>query len=350
MRYYTVDPIGTIDNLQVRERSRPQGLAANEVLVKVRAVSLNYKDLVLAWGMVPLNNNGAEYVPVSDGAGEILAVGDGISKFKAGDRVVGTFFPDWLDGPADLNKANALGREYEGMLAEYVVLKEQTLVKIPDYLSFEEAATFPCAAVTAWHALFEKGQVKSGQYVLTMGSGGVSLFALQFAKAMGATVIATTGNKQKEDMLKAAGADHVINYNDCPDWDQEVLNLTQGAGVDVIVEVGGPLTFQKSLNAVKFGGRISAVGVLTGIEGDFNPTNIIFKSVTINGVFVGSKRMLEDALSFAEKHDIHPVIDRETFTFDQVPAAYAKMQVQKHVGKLVITMNGEETAAEGAAA
>lgn len=345
MRYYTVDPIGTLDNLQMRERAKPEELGAGDVLVQVRAVSLNYKDLVLAWGMVPLNNNGAEYIPVSDGAGEVVAVGSGVQAFKVGDRVVGNFFPDWIDGPADLAKASSLGREYEGMLAEFVALPEQTLVKIPDRMSYGEAATFPCAAVTAWHALFEKGTVNAGDYVLTMGSGGVSLFALQFAKAQGAIVIATTGDEGKEEKLRAAGADHVINYNKCPDWDQEVLAITDGAGVDVVVEVGGPLTFQKSLNATGFGGRISAVGVLTGIEGGFNPTDIIFKSVTVNGVFVGNKRMLEDALAFADSHDIFPVIDDDVFSFDQVPAAYEKMQAQKHVGKIVITLDGAGLAA-----
>lgn len=339
MRYYTIEDIGERFAAALRERSIPEIAGPNDVLVRVKSVSLNYKDLALGLGMLPFNTIGAEPVPGSDGAGEVVETGAGVEHFRTGDRVVASFFPDWLDGAPSLAKSNALGREYDGMLQEYVVLPADALVKIPPSLSYDDAAAFPCAGATAWHALMEKARIKKGDIVLTMGAGGVSLFALQIAGAAGATVISTTGRAERENLLTVLGADHVINYKTHPDWEQEVLRLTQGAGADVIVEVGGPATFQKSLAAAAFGGRISAVGVLSGLEGHFNPADIIFKSVSVNGIFVGSRAMLERALQFYHAHGLKPVTDPETFHFRDAASAYKKLRDQRHVGKIIIRVS-----------
>lgn len=335
MKYFTIDPIGSLDNLILREGQQPTPQRQMDVVVKLKAATLNYKDLVLALGWLPLNNCGAEYVPLSDGAGEVVAVGSAVRDLAPGDRVVGAFFPDWQDG-APTGDEPALGRELSGMLSEYVCLPAHAWVKIQNEMRFEDAAAFPCAGVTAWNALCEKGDVKPSQTVLTMGTGGVSMFALQIAKAAGATVIATTGSSEKEVILRDAGADHVINYQQSPDWDQEVLRLTNGKGVDVIVEVGGAQTFQKSLNAVAFGGRISCVGVLAGVDGMADPTNIIFKSLSLDGVFVGNTRMLREVMNFFQDKGLRPIRDTEVFAFENAGGAYSRFAAQAHSGKVTI--------------
>lgn len=349
MQYYALDPIGDIQNLTIRNRDIPVPENDTDVVVKIESTSLNYKDLVLARGDLPLNNNGAKHVPVSDGAGRIVAKGASVTEMQLGERVVAGFFPDWVDGGPSGDETS-LGHERPGMLSEYVRLPAHALVKIPPTLGFADAASFPCAGVTAWNALVEKAGVDKGDTVLTMGTGGVSMFALQIAKAKGATVISLTGSKKKETILKKTGADHVINYGQIPDWDREVRDLTGGGGVDVIVEVGGAQTFQKSLNAAAFGARISAVGVLAGITGAVDPTSIIFKSLTVSGVFVGSTRMLKDVMTFFHMNGLHPVLDERPFSFAEVPAAFSRLDTQQHTGKVIIDVAGSRPTKRSASA
>ncbi|KZL21198.1 Alcohol dehydrogenase [Pseudovibrio axinellae] len=337
MKYYVFDPIGDISNLVQRTGRIPSPHKDNDVIIRVEATSLNYKDLVLAHGHLALNNNSAEYVPLSDGAGRVVATGASAKYLSVGERVVASFFPTWENGLPTGNE-KALGRELSGMLSEYIRLPAEALVSVPRTFNSAQAAAFPCAGVTAWNALVEMGQFNAGHTVLTMGTGGVSIFALQIAKASGATVIALTGSATKEAFLHHLGADHVINYRQNTDWDEKVLQLTHGSGADIILEVGGAKTFQKSLNAAAFGGRISAVGVLAGVDGMANPTDIIFKSLTINGVYVGNTRMLTDVLNFFEKNKLQPIIDSHSFNFETVPQAYAHMQTQEHIGKIIIDL------------
>ena len=226
-----------------------------------------------------------------DGAGEVVEVGAGVSSVKAGDRVAGTYFQDWLSGPVTANIfRTVLGQTIDGVLAEYVALKEHGVVRIPEHLSFEEAATLPCAGLTAWQALVTEGRIKAGDTVVVMGTGGVSIFALQFALLCGARVIATTGSDSKMERLKSLGASAVINYKTTPEWDKQVLELTGGAGADHVVEVGGAGTLPRSLRAVRHGGFISLIGILGGAGEKFSPGNIILKGVRLQGIFVGSQR------------------------------------------------------------
>ncbi|MEM9635880.1 MAG: NAD(P)-dependent alcohol dehydrogenase [Pseudomonadota bacterium] len=335
MRYYVLEPQGEIENIKQREGPRPTIANPNDVLVRVKATTLNYKDLALAWGWLPLNNAGADYIPLSDGSGEVFEVGADVTEFAPGDRVVAAFFPEWQDGAPTGNEL-ALGRELPGMLSEFVCLPSHALVKIPPSLTFEQAATFPCAGVTAWNALCETAKLKATDTVLTMGTGGVSVFAIQIAKAKGARVIATTGSAEKESFLKKLGADHVVNYRKTGDWDKTVIDLTDGRGADVIVEVGGAQTFQKSLNAAAFGGRISCVGVLAGVEGHADPTSITFKSLSVRGVYVGSTTMLRQCFKFFHTHGIVPSLDSAQFSFDAPAEAYSHLARQAHTGKVVI--------------
>ncbi|GGX63609.1 NADPH:quinone oxidoreductase [Tateyamaria omphalii] len=338
MRYYAFGSIADIDSLHLKTKNNPVPLNDTDVIVRVEAASLNYKDLALARGDLPLNNGGGEHVPVSDGAGRVVAKGSAVTNVELGERVVAGFFPDFVDGNPN-GSEKSLGHELQGMLSEFVRLPAHALVKIPPTLSFAEAAAFPCAGVTAWNALIEKGELGHEDTVLTMGTGGVSMFALQIAKAKGATVISLTGTEAKKAVLRQAGADHVVNYNRITDWDRAVLELTDGRGVDVIVEVGGAKTFQRSLNAATFGGRISAVGVLAGIAGAVDPTSIIFKSLTVNGVFVGNTRMLGDVVAFYNTNALHPVLDTETFRFEEAQAAFSRLMTQQHTGKIVIDVS-----------
>ena len=335
MAYWTVDPVGRIDKLARREGDELRPESDDDVIVRTRAASLNYKDLALILGWLPLKSDGGDYVPLSDGAGDVVAIGKAVRDFSIGDRVTASFFPHWQAGPPSSETASALGCELGGWLRDHVRLPASALIKVPPGMSAEQAAAFPCAGVTAWHAIVEKARVGERDTVLIMGTGGVSLFALQIAKHQGARVIAITGQASKEDDLRALGADHVIDRKATPDWDAEVLAHTDGRGVDVVVEVGGPRTFQKSLNSLAFGGRISAVGVLSGVEGALNPADFVFKSASVHGIFVGSKSMLIDALAYFHNHGIGPVIDT-VFDVADVQAAYRRLQSQEHVGKIVI--------------
>ena len=321
------------ENLKCVELPDPEPVPGQAV-VRVRACSLNYRDLVVAKGAYGRAVK-APLTPLSDGAGEVIAVGAGVTRVKVGDRVAATFFQGWLEGPPDDEKAlTALGGAVDGMLAEQVCLNADGLVKFPDHLSFEEAAALPCAGVTAWHSLFDSGGLKPGQTVLVQGSGGVSNFALQFAKMAGARVFATSSRDQKLDRLRALGADGVTNYKTNPDWDRAARDFTDGVGVDHVIEVGGANTLPVSLKAVRRGGHIALIGVVAG-GGECDPRFIFLKQAKIQGIYVGSRRMFEDMNRAIGASGLRPVIDK-TFAFDEVHQAMAYLESGAHFGKVTI--------------
>jgi NADPH:quinone reductase-like Zn-dependent oxidoreductase len=333
MKVYEVRQFG-IENLVLVERAEPQ-TRANEVVVKFHAASLNYRDLMFVRGVY---NPKARLptVPFSDGAGEVVAVGVDVRKWKVGDRVCPIFTQAWLEGSLSIEKRQTtLGAgDLDGVLREYGTFDENGLVKIPGHLSFEEAATLPCAAVTAWNALVVSGNLKAGDTVLTLGTGGVSVFALQFAKMHGSRVIATSSSDKKLEKAKELGADEIINYKKTPDWDQEVLSLTNRIGVDHVVEVGGAGTLSKSLNSVRVGGHVAVIGVLAG-AGDFDPRSVLMKAVRMQGILVGSRRMFEDMNNAIEGNRLKPVIDK-TFAFKEASEALRYMESASHFGKIVV--------------
>lgn len=309
----------------------------NQVVVRIRATSLNYRDLMVAGGRyggslkLPL-------IPLSDGAGEIAAVGNEVTRWKVGDRVAGTFFQRWHSGPIRREVFDAaLGGSTDGVLAEYIALPADGIVAIPQHLSFEEAATLPCAAVTAWHALVTDGKISAGQTVVVLGTGGVSIFALQFAKIHGARVIITSGSDEKLVRAKSLGADEVINYRKTLDWEKEVYRLTGKNGADHIIEVGGTDTFPKSLRAVAMGGTISVIGGVSGFSTEVPLLDIIGRSALIRGIYVGSREMFEAMNRAISIHKLKPVIDR-TFCFSEAPAAYRHQESGAHFGKIVIAV------------
>lgn len=323
-----------LDSLTLTERPDPSP-GYGQVLIKLRAVSLNYRDLMVVKGLynpkLPL-----PLIPLSDGVGEIVAVGEGVTRVNIGDRVAGIFFQKWVAGELTAEKANsALGGAIEGMLAEYVVLHEDGVVRVPEHLSDEEAATLPCAAVTAWNALFHSGNLKAGETVLVQGTGGVSIFALQFALLAGARVIATSSSDEKLERVRQLGATDTINYKQTPDWGKKVRELTAGDGVDYVVEVGGAGTLSESLRAVRHGGQISLIGVLTGGSGEINTASILMKNVRVQGIYVGSREMFEAMNSALALHKLHPICDR-IFDFHQAPQALKYMETGSHFGKICI--------------
>jgi len=332
MRAYEIRDTFGVDALALSERPDPKP-GPGQVVVKTKAVSLNFRDLLVVKGdysrKLPL-----PMTPCSDCAGEVAAVGEGVTRVKVGDRVAGIFMQTWLDGEVNEAKAkSALGAAIGGVLAESVLLHESGLVHIPAHLSFEEAATLPCAGVTAWHALIAEGGLKPGDTVLTLGSGGVSLFALQFARLAGARVISTSGSDEKLARLCGLGASDGINYKITVDWDKRVRELT-GAGVDHIVEVGGASTLPKSIKAVRMGGRISLIGNVAG-GGEFNPLPLLMKTVRLQGIFVGSREMFEAMNRAISAHSLRPVVDR-VFPFNEAREAMHYMESGAHFGKICI--------------
>lgn len=321
------------DALQRVERAEPQP-AAGQVLVEMSAWSLNYRDLLIVKGLYNPKQR-LPLTPLSDGAGKVLAVGAGVSRVKPGDRVAGIFMQQWIDGELDDAKAkSSLGGAIEGVLAERVVFGEQGVVPVPAHLSDEEAATLPCAAVTAWHALVTSGGVRAGQTVLVQGTGGVSLFALQFAVGHGARVIATSSSDEKLARVARLGADAGINYRSTPDWEKKVRELTGGVGVDHVVEVGGAGTLGKSLQAVRLGGRISLIGVLAGF-GQVDPLPILMKGICLQGIYVGSRAMFEAMNGLIAGQTLRPIVDR-AYAFDDFPQALRAMETGAHFGKIVV--------------
>ncbi len=332
MKAYEINEFG-IENLAIGERNEPKP-EANEVLVKMHAASLNYRDLMMVKGLYNPKLKKLR-IPLSDGAGEVVAVGDSVTKWKIGDRVCPIFMQGWLDGAIDFNKARtALGGDLDGVLCEFAAFDENGLVRIPDHLSFEEAATLPCAAVTAHNALMVSGNIKPDCAVLLQGTGGVSIFALQFAAAFGSRTIITSSSNEKLNRAKELGASDLINYKERGDWDKAVLDLTEKTGVDTVVEVGGAGTMQKSLNAVKLGGHIAVIGVLAG-AGEFDLRSVLMKAVKMQGIFVGSRQMFEDMNRLICQHTLKPVIDK-VFGFGEAKDALKYMESGEHFGKIVI--------------
>jgi NADPH:quinone reductase-like Zn-dependent oxidoreductase len=323
-----------LQQLALTTRPEPQP-GSGQVIVRVRSVSLNYRDLLVVKGQYDPRLQ-LPRIPCSDGAGDVAAVGPGVTRVKPGDRVAGAFMQDWICGPVAAAKVrSALGGNLDGMLAEYVLLDERGVVKFPAHLSFAEAAALPCAALTAWHALTCQGGLKPGESVLAQGTGGVSIFALQFAKLCGARVIITSSSDEKLDRAKALGADHTINYRANPEWDKRAHELAGGQGVDRIVEVGGAGTLNKSLRAARLGGVIALIGVLAGAAGPIDTVLILMRSLRIEGIYVGNREMFEQMNQAIEHHRLRPIIDR-TFAFQEARAAFEFLASGAHFGKVAI--------------
>jgi len=310
-------------------------LGSKEVLVKMKAASLNYRDLLVASGRY--RKIALPRVPLSDGAGEVVEVGSAVSGFKPGMRVSPNFFTSWHSGAMCKEAIQCdQGAGVDGVLRQYAVYDEKALVRIPDHLSYEEASTLPCAALTAWNGLVENGQVKAGQTVLVMGTGGVSIFALQFALMSGAEVIATSSSDEKLERLKEMGAKHVVNYKKNPDWEKQVVKFTRGLGVDHVIEVGGAGTLEKSAISAKIGGHISLIGVLADPTAQSNhAVHLLMKGVKLQGVFVGSVEMYERMNAAISAHKMKPVIDK-TFEAENVVEALRYMESGAHFGKVVL--------------
>lgn len=336
MKAYRISHGGQIDGLQLEDIvERP--LKPYEVRVRVRAVSLNYRDLVIAKGMDPTKVD-RPVIPCSDGAGDVIAVGSMVRRVKPGDRVAASFFPHWLEGGPDRSKVrNSLGGDVDGMLAEEVTLHEETLAKIPDQLGYVEASTLPCAGVTAWNAIFESSDVRPGDTVLLLGTGGVSILGLQLAKAAGLRVIVTSSSDEKLARARALGADVTINYRATPEWQDEVLNQTGGEGVDVVLEVGGQGTVTRSVASTAVGGTIAVIGGVSGFGGEVNPMTLTLGAKRMIGIYVGSRAMLEQAAGLVAGTGMKPVVDR-VFPFTEAQEAYRHLESGAHFGKVVIEL------------
>jgi NADPH:quinone reductase-like Zn-dependent oxidoreductase len=336
MKSYIIPSPKGIDSLTLIDRPDPTP-GPRQVLVRVRATSLNYRDLITVEGSAARAAPKADLVPLSDGAGDVVAVGAGVTRVKVGDRVAGCFMQKWVGGAIDeAAQASAMGGAIDGMLTELAVLEEDGVVRLPSHLSFEEGATLPCAAVTAWHALVEIGEIKAGDTVLVLGSGGVSVFALQFARMFGARVIATSGSKAKAERLKQMGAAAVVDYRATPEWDKEVTKLTDGRGVDITVEVGGAGTLPRSFMATRLAGRISVIGLLTGAGAEVDPMPILRRNLRVQGLYVGNRQMFEAMNRAIEAGGLKPVIDK-VFPFAEAKDAYRHLKSQNHFGKVVIS-------------
>ncbi|MBI1405931.1 MAG: zinc-binding dehydrogenase [Caulobacter sp.] len=332
MKVAAVKAPGGLDKIVIEERDRPTP-GHGEILVRVRASSLNFHDFAVVAGMIKTPDG---RIPMSDGAGEVVEAGPGTSRFKAGDQVLSTFFPNWPAGGPTLPRLIGVpGDNADGFAAEYVAMPESAFTRLPKGYSFAQAATLPCAALTAWRALMVEAQIKPGDIVLTQGTGGVSIFALQLAKAAGATVISTSSSQDKLDRLKALGADHLINYREEANWGQAAMALTGGRGVDAVVEIGGPGTLTQSIHASRIGGHISLIGVLTGVSGEVPTALAMSKNVAIKGITVGSHQDQVDMIAAIEANGIEPVID-STFPLEQISAAFAHQISQKHFGKICL--------------
>jgi NADPH:quinone reductase-like Zn-dependent oxidoreductase len=345
MKVWVWQAFGSYEGLTLETRPQPQP-GRGEVLVRLRANSLNQRDIMAARGTLPRSaESKGGVIPLSDGAGDVVAVGEGVRNLTVGQRVVGLFFRGWPAGPLRLEYAGATpGSDIDGLLTQYAVLPETSVLRFPEHLSYAEAATLPCAALTAWSALFPKSGLQPGETVLVLGSGGVALFALQMAKAAGARVIMTTSSDERAARLKQLGADGVVNYRTEVDWSQQVRVLMDGAGADVVVETGGGGTYLQSLQAAAWNGRIALVGLITGVKeagGTLMP--ILVRNLTVRAVQVGSRADMEAMLRFIDTVKLKPVIDSR-HRFDDAHAAYRRLESGQAFGKVVIEHQEDESA------
>uniref|UniRef100_A0A5K1JVT0 Cell surface hydrophobicity-associated protein n=1 Tax=Ganoderma boninense TaxID=34458 RepID=A0A5K1JVT0_9APHY len=339
-REYRLPKADGFHNLTLQESPIPT-LKSTEVLVKIHAVSLQNRDLIVANGQYPVGQKD-NLVPVSDMAGEIIAVGEDVKGWKLGERVSANFALDHIHGVVTAEiKASALGGPVDGVLTEYKAFPAHALVRIPEHLSYEEASTLPCTALTAYNALLGGNPVlKGGDTVLVQGTGGVSISGLQLAVASGATVIVTSSSDQKLEVAKKLGATHLINYERTPNWELEVLRVTNGRGVDHILEVGGPGTVTKSAMALAFGGNMAIIGIVAGLAGDVSslPLLVLGKAASMRGIHVGSRAQFEDMNRLIEAVKLKPVVDK-VFDFEHAIDAYEYQEKQQHVGKVVVRMS-----------
>ncbi|MER5825544.1 NAD(P)-dependent alcohol dehydrogenase [Streptomyces mirabilis] len=335
MRAYHLETPGTVDGIAPRETDRPEP-GPRDILVRVRAVSLNKRDLLILNGTYPLKAV-PDVIPLSDGAGEVVAVGAEVTRFAVGDRVASTYFPKWIDGRITPARIDQPGATLPGMLTEYARLDENAAVRVPDHLGWEEAACLPCAGVTAWHALTGGEALTPGQTVLTLGTGALSLFVVQFAKTLGAEVIATTSGTTKADRLEALGADHVVNYSENPEWGTAVRELTGGRGADLVVETNGPDTIEQSMRAAALYGQIVLLTTGNPRRPGIEISNAVYAAslATIRRVFVGSRAHFESMNRALTLHGTRPVVDR-TFGFDEVHEAFRYYESGVAFGKVVI--------------
>ena len=336
MRALSVAEPWGLDEIQVVEAPDPTP-GHGEVLVRMRAVSLNYRDLLMVQGMYARGAaTGGPITPFSDGCGVVEAVGPGVTRFAPGDRVATLFFQRWISGPPDLDKlSSSLGSPIPGAGRELGVFSQEGLSKVPDFLTDQQVATLPCAALTAWRALFEDAHLRPGDTVVLQGTGGVSIFGLQFAHAAGMATLITSSSDEKLARAKAMGADHLANYRAEPEWSKAVRSATAGVGADLIIEVGGGGTIEQSLKAVRIGGHIAIVGVVAGFGGGFNPAVLIGNSAKLQGLSVGSRDMFEAMCRFMDARRIQPVVDK-VFPWTEARAAFAAMQGGEHFGKIVL--------------
>ncbi|MFJ2391534.1 NAD(P)-dependent alcohol dehydrogenase [Streptomyces sp. NPDC087843] len=340
MRTYHLETLGTIEGVVPRETARPEP-GPREILVRVRAVSLNKRDLLIMKGTYPLKAV-PDVIPVSDGAGEVVAVGGEVTRFVVGDRVAGTYFPNWLDGRITPDLLDQPGVTLDGMLTEYARLDQEAAVRVPDHLTWEEAACLPCAGVTAWHSLTGGEPLAPGQTVLTLGTGALSLFAVQFAKTLGARVVATTSRAARADRLKALGADHVVDYVRHPAWGSVVRELTGGRGADLVVETNGPDTIEQSMRAAALYGQIVLLITRNPRRPGIEISHAAYASslATIRRVFVGSRAHFESMNRALALHGTRPVVDRVFgFGTDDVREVFSYYESGAAFGKVVIRVN-----------
>lgn len=334
MRAYRFDTLDGLDDLRMREEADPRP-QRGEVLVRVHAVSLNYRDIAMPRGLYP-RKCVPGLIPTSDAAGEIVAVGEGVEAFKIGDRVIGAFHPRWFGGemPSTIAR-DSYGAESDGWLCDLKAVSQEAVVRLPDSLTYEEGATLPCAAVTAWSALAGPMPIRAGHSVLVLGSGGVSVFALQLARALGATVIATTSSAAKAETLKALGAAQVVNYVEDAQWGRSVRALTGGRGVDRVVEVGGPGTIGQSLRAVALGGEIASIGFLSTDNPGIDFFQLKTSGASFRNITVGDRAALLDLTRAVAASGLKPIIDR-VFAFEEAREAFSHLEAGAHLGKVVI--------------
>jgi NADPH:quinone reductase-like Zn-dependent oxidoreductase len=324
---------GGLEQLNLKDSAEPGEPGRGEIRVRIHACSLNFHDYKVVMGAIPTAD---QRIPMADGAGVVEAIGDGVSEFHVGDHVVSTFFPEWLNGSAPIdNFSTTPGDGQDGYAREQVVRPTNWFTHAPTGYTHAEAATLTTAGLTAWRALVINGGLKAGDTVLTLGTGGVSVFALQFAKMMGARVISTSSSDEKLERLTALGADHTINYKTTPAWGAKVQELTNGIGVDHVIEVGGPGTLPESIDAVRIGGHIALIGTLTGRTGDVPTSKFMAKQARLQGLIVGSRAHQQEMIRAIEANDIHPVVDR-SFTLEEIADAFRYEESGKHFGKICL--------------